>query len=48
MVNDWRNAEEVVNVGASIFSQLGNPELECYFSLSSSMVRFNTIIDYMF
>ncbi|VDD94415.1 unnamed protein product [Enterobius vermicularis] len=38
MVNDWRNAEEVVNVGASIFSQLGNPELECYFSLSSSMI----------
>uniref|UniRef100_A0A0N5AVW1 Cohesin loading complex subunit SCC4 homolog n=1 Tax=Syphacia muris TaxID=451379 RepID=A0A0N5AVW1_9BILA len=38
LVNDWRSAEEVINVGGTIFSQLGNNELECYFNLTSSMI----------
>ncbi|VDN04959.1 unnamed protein product [Thelazia callipaeda] len=37
-MNDWNNASEVVEVGASLFDQLGDPALECYFRLSSAMI----------
>uniref|UniRef100_A0A1I7W4W6 MAU2 chromatid cohesion factor homolog n=1 Tax=Loa loa TaxID=7209 RepID=A0A1I7W4W6_LOALO len=36
-MNDWNNASEIVEAGASLFSQLGDPALECYFRLSSAM-----------
>ncbi|VDK70417.1 unnamed protein product [Litomosoides sigmodontis] len=37
-MNDWNNASEIVEAGASLFNQLGDPALECYFRLSSAMI----------
>ncbi|EJW81763.1 hypothetical protein WUBG_07328, partial [Wuchereria bancrofti] len=37
-MNDWSNASEIVEAGASLFNQLGDPALECYFRLSSAMI----------
>uniref|UniRef100_A0A8R1TN58 MAU2 chromatid cohesion factor homolog n=2 Tax=Onchocerca TaxID=6281 RepID=A0A8R1TN58_ONCVO len=37
-MNDWNNASEIVEAGASLFNQLNDPALECYFRLSSAMI----------
>ena len=35
---DWRNAGEICNAGITIFSQIGNLELETFFRLTYAMV----------